>query len=167
MKKFVIALVASVTAVFGFGMVANAYPPGAPSPEVSDPTPAVGARFTVEVGCSPIGASVEFTLNSTPVQIATVTCVARGSARTTDPVFGVARTTFTAPKVAGAYEINFTGAAVGATSITVQAAPAIPNGDLPGTGSNGVGPMTLVALGLLGIGAGLFAVSQVRRRQTV
>ena len=168
MKKFALALMVSVAMVFGVGMVANAYPPSDTPPVASDTTPAAGESFTVEAECSPVGDEVVFTLNSEPPQIEVATCAAKSAPLVAGILLeadnGVVSATFTAPAAAGTYTIVLTGAAVGSASITV---PADPGGGLPATGSNGVGSMTLVAIGLFGAGAGLFAVSQMRRRQTV
>ncbi|MEM9514927.1 MAG: LPXTG cell wall anchor domain-containing protein [Actinomycetota bacterium] len=53
-------------------------------------------------------------------------------------------------------------------SVTVDPAPppTTPSGGLPDTGSSGQGSTALIAGGLLAVGLALFAVSQVRRRQT-
>jgi hypothetical protein len=83
MKKFALALMASAAMVLGFGMVANASPPGGAVPVVSDTTPTAGSSFIVEVKCSPIGASVVFTVNSVPAQTVTAMCVAQTAALTT------------------------------------------------------------------------------------
>lgn len=169
MKKFALALMASAAMILGFSAMVSAYPPGSPPPTVSDPTPAPGSTFTVEVGCSPVGASVNFTLNSVPPQTVTVTCVARsgalagGSMLVATPTPGVARATFTAPTTPGTYTVSYDGAAVGSVTVTVESATT-PGGGLPAAGSNGTSTMTIVAIGLFAVGACLFGVSQFRRR---
>ncbi len=83
MTKFALALIAPAALVLGFGMVANAHPPGGAVPVVSDTPPTAGSSFNVQVKCSLIGASVVFTVNSVPAQTVTATCVAQTAALTT------------------------------------------------------------------------------------
>jgi hypothetical protein len=65
--------------------------------------------------------------------------------------------------VAGVCTVSYAGAAFGSTTITV-AGPATPPGGLPAIGSNGTSTMTIIAVGLFAVGAGLFGMSQMRRR---
>ena len=106
---------------------------------------------------------------------------------------GTATATFTAPTAPGTYSgtatqggqqvgaftiviaqaatttVPVTTAAPGATTVApavTTISPTVPGGGLPATGSGGMGTMTGIAIGLLVVGAGLFIVAQVRRRET-
>ena len=150
MKKFALVLMASAAMVLGFGGVANAYPPGAGGATVAPASTLGGGTVTVTVSCEP-GESVTATLDG--VTSAPVVCPASGSA-----VLNI-----TAPTTPGTYAGTTNGSvngALGSFSVTVTA----PTTNLPATGSNGVSTMTIIALGLFAVGAGLFGVSQVRRR---
>ena len=153
MKKFALALLAAAAVLLGFAAPAAAqvYPPDGIDVSVTDPTPPPGGSFTVTVeGCTE-GDTVTFTFNGE-----TQTDVVSG---------GVASVTFTAPTTPGTYTGTATcGGVAGDFSVTVQA-PA--GGGLPATGADGIGATTTIAIGLLIVGLGLFAVATVRRRQTV
>ena len=150
MKKTLFAMLATVAMVLGFGQIANAatYPPGAAAAVINPATPTEGGSFTVTVDCAPDGDTVAVVFNGTTTN---ATCAD-----------GKATVTLTAP-AAGTYPGSYSGAGVGTFSVTV-AAPVTPPGGLPATGSNGTSTMTIIALGLFAVGAGLFGVSQVRRR---
>jgi LPXTG-motif cell wall-anchored protein len=150
MKKFALALMASAAMILGFGAVANAYPPGAGGATVSPTTASPGGALTITVSCAP-GEDVTATLDG--VTTAPVVCPASGSA-----VLSA-----TAPTTAGTYTGTTNGSvngALGDFSVTVAA----PTGGLPATGSNSSSTITFIALGLFAVGAGLFGVSQYRRR---
>jgi LPXTG-motif cell wall-anchored protein len=149
MKKFALALLAVSASIFGLSAVANAYPPAPDANVVTPVAPAAGADFTVEVGCEPDGDNVVFEFN--------------GATQTAVCTAGSASATFTAPTAPGAYSGTYTGAATGSFSVTI-AAPVVPGGGLPATGSDGTSTMTIIAFGLFAVGAGLFGVSQMRRR---
>lgn len=167
MKKFALALMAAAAAVFGVGMVANAYPPVPDAPGVSDSTPAPGGTFTVTSACA-VPETVTFTI---PGDSDTATCEPGATGaflllQQTTPD-GVATGTLTAPTAAGTYTVTITGSSsgdLGTVSVTV-AAQTDPGGGLPATGSDGVATTTWIAAGLLIVGLGLFAVATVRRRQ--
>lgn len=161
MKKFSIAVLAAAASILGFGAAAHAQLPD-PYPPTSTvtATPASGPPgYTVTVtitGCVP-GDVLTVTLGS---NTATVTCAAPAALNAT----GSAATTIAAPNAVGTYTGTVTGTNFnGSFQIQVVA----PTPTLPGTGSSGVSTMTLIALGLFGVGAGLFGVSQVRRRQAL
>ncbi len=154
MKKILLAMAATAVAVLGFGQMAHAadgatYPPGATAPVIAPASPAPGATFTVTVDCAPDGAAVAVVFN--------------GATTNANCTGGKATVSLTAPATAGDYPGTYTGAGAGSFTVTV-AAPATPPGGLPATGSNGTSTMTIIALGLFAVGAGLFGVSQVRRR---
>lgn len=153
MKKILIALTA-MAAVLGFGQMANAatYPPGADAPAISPATPAEGADFEVTVACSPDGDNVAFVFNGATTN---VTCTG-----------GEATAVLGAPGTAGDYDGTYSGAGAGSFSVTVTA-PVTPPGGLPATGTDSTSTMTVLAIGLFAVGAGLFGVSQVRRRSVV
>lgn len=164
MKKFALALMASAAAIFGMGMVANAYPPGGQSITISDDTPPAGSTFTVTAACT-AGEDVTFTLGgSTDTESCSATTA--GFTLFATPAAGSATGTLTAPTTAG----TFTGTASGTISgdlgtfaVTVAAQTA-PTDSLPATGSDGVGTTTWIAAGLLLAGLGLFGVASMRRR---
>ncbi len=169
MKKFALALMASAAAVFGVGMVADAYPPPVDTPVVDDSTPAPGGSITVSAPCI-VPEQVTFSI---PGDSETVTCQpAATGAFMLASLFaqaepdGVATATLTAPSTAGTFTVTITGTtsgSIGTVSVTVQAATD-PGGGLPATGSDGIGTTTWIAGGLLIMGLGLFAVATIRRR---
>ncbi len=165
MKKFALALMASAAMILGISAVANAYPPAANVAVVSDTTPGPGQAFSVEVGCTPPG-DVIFVLPFPPGSF-TTPCIldstGPASLLSATAAAGSATATFTAPTQPGTYTITYSGAATGSFTITVAAA-AVPGGGLPATGSDSTSTMTIIAIGLFAVGAGLFGVSQVRRR---
>jgi hypothetical protein len=171
MKKFALALMAASAAVFGFGIVADAYPISPEPVTVDNATPGVGEEITVRANCAS-GETVMFEILG---DSATATCSAgAGGASFLMAVAtsGTASAKLTMPSEAGTYTISVTGSESGDLgSLTVvavaQTTPAttVPTGGLPATGSDGIGSMTGVALGLLVVGLGLFAAATVRRRQ--
>lgn len=153
MKKFALTLVAAAAMLLGSGAVAQAYPPGAGGASVTPASTAGGGTVAVTVSCQP-GESVTATLNA--VTSSAVVCPAGGSV-----TINVA-----APAAAGTYTGTTNGSvngALGSFTVTVTA----PTTTLPATGGGGVSTMTIIAIGLLAVGGGLFGVSQVRRRQTI
>jgi LPXTG-motif cell wall-anchored protein len=187
MKKFALALIASAAAVFGFGMVANAQ---TYTPVLQPPTPptTLGGPFTVTYNNCVVGETITFTLllpgGTTAIQTINGPCVA--PALTSGSVVGLllpqqaangrATATFpSSPTTPGTYTIRAQGttSAVvttqlvvpGSTSTTVAPTATTPGGGLPATGSDASTPFTMIAIGLLVVGVGLFAVAQVRRRQ--
>ena len=133
------------------------------SPTTVDPSGQV--TVTVE-GCEP-GESLTVALGA---QTDDATCagasglaLAPGQAPAND---GNATMTLAAPAAAGTYNGTVTSASNSATfTVTVVGQAATPTGSLPQTGSNGIGTTTTIALGLLAVGAGMVAVTQIRRRR--
>jgi LPXTG-motif cell wall-anchored protein len=166
MKKFALALMASAAMVLGMGVVANAYPAGAGSVTASPTTLAPGGVFTATATCQP-AEIVTFVFEGATK---TATCGAAGTAGTASLISlstaGSASVTFNAPGTAGSYTGIATGSATGALgSFTITVAvPAAPGGSLPATGTDGTSTMTIIALGLFAVGAGLFGVSRFRSR---
>ncbi|MEM1335965.1 MAG: hypothetical protein AAGG08_21155 [Actinomycetota bacterium] len=174
MKKFALALMAAAAAVFGVGMVADAYPPPVSSPTIDDPTAVDGQTVTIQIPCVPpetVTLTIVFDLTNATIATLTDECeptaapgfALLGSATAT----GVATFTVTAPSTVGGYTATATGSAsgaLGAVTFTVSAA-STPTGGLPATGSDGIGTTTWIAGSLLLVGLGLFAVATVRRRQ--
>lgn len=149
MKKLAIVL-ATVTAVFGFGAAAHAQYTDPPGVTVSDSSPPAGGTFTVSVsGCQP-GGSVSTTFNGT-------------TTAGTAGADGTASVSLTAPSTAGTFNGSVTCNGQTTNFAVTVAAPA---GGLPATGSDGVGTTTMMAMGVFVIGLGLFGVAQVRRRQS-
>lgn len=157
LKRIGIVLAAVGLAAFGADSVASAqtadYPVQAPVVVVDNSNPPPGGTITITINnCRP-GENVTFSL---PPQ-APVTIVCNPS--------GVAVASLSAPLQPGTYPGTVVLQESGVTlpfSVTVQA----PTGGLPATGSDGTQSGLWYGLGLLGLGAGLFGVSQVRRRQT-
>lgn len=166
MKKFALALMAVSAAIFGTGLVANAYPPGAGVVTTSSATGVAGYTVTVNTTCQP-GETVTVTLVD---ETATATCGAAGTASLLSlSNAGSASVNVIAPAVAGSYTGTILGSVtgdLGSFTVTVTA-PVTPGGGLPATGSNSTSTMTILAIGLFAVGAGLFGVSQVRRRTVV
>ena len=188
MRKIALALMAASAAVFGLGMVTSAA--GYDAALDIDENPTAGGSYTVTYENCFVGDTITFTQpESTPTSV-TGECIAplllEGPASVigflmpqAPPTYGMASATFTnAPPTGGTLTVT----AVGLQSpeldlqITVQvptttAAPTTtvaattPDAGLPATGSNGVGTMTGIAIGLFAVGLGLFVVAQVRRRQ--
>ena len=157
LKRIGIVLAAVGLAAFGADSVANAqtsdYPPSAPTVVVDNTNPPPGGTITITINnCRP-GENVTFSLP--PQAPVTIVCNAAG----------VAVASLSAPLQPGTYPGTVVLQESGVTlafSITVAA----PTGGLPATGSDGTQSGIWYGLGLLGLGAGLFGVSQVRRRQT-
>ena len=176
MKRLALAFVACAALVFGFGAVAQAQY-GSASATFDVPSAAPGQAVTITItGCTP-GEVLTVTVNGAVV--GTATCTA-SAALTTGSVLGIglvqqvagsATLTFEAPSAPGTYSVVITGSQGFSftTSITVASqatTPATtPAGGLPATGSDGIGTTTGIAVGLLAVGAALFLVAQVRRRQ--
>ena len=167
MKKFALALMASAAAVFGVGMVADAYPPQVDDVTVDDSPPTAGGTIPVSAPCV-IPEEVTFTLGASS---ATATCgpAATGAfallGQTTPD--GVATAQLTAPDTAGTFTVTVTGTtsgAIGTISVTVAAATT-PGGGRPATGSDGIAATTWIAGGLWIVGLGLFGAATMRRRQ--
>lgn len=190
MKKIALALVTASAVVLGLGLglgqvaTAQAYDP---SITPATQTVAPGASATVTYNNCALGSDVVFTLASATVSPQTVACAAPvGLVKTAAPDLGNATATFTVSTDPGTYD----GTAVNAQQevslpfeVMVEAAPpttvppttvppttptsvapTVPSGGLPATGSDGIGTTTGIAIGLLVLGLGLFAVAQVRRR---
>jgi LPXTG-motif cell wall-anchored protein len=161
MKKLALALVAISAAVFGTGLVVNAYPPGAGSVTASPATVAPGGVFTATATCE-TGEDVAFVFEGV-----------NKSAPCTD---GTASVTFTAPSA----DATYTGTAVGSEngalgSFTLTVATAPPpvtqggstngGGTLPSTGSSSTNTGLIIGVGSLIVGLGLFVTARTRRNQ--
>jgi len=168
MKKFALALMAAAAAVFGAGMVANAYPPIPDSVTVSQSTVEPGGTFEVTAPCV-VPEEVTFTFEGLPLDVRCTSAVVQPGfmlLQQSSPD-GAATATLTAPTAAGTYTVTVTGStsgSIGTATITVQAATD-PGGGLPATGSDGISTTTMIAAGLLVVGLGLFGVATMRRRQ--
>lgn len=152
MKKFAIAAMAVSATVFGFGSAASAaYPPPDVTVSVSSQTPPEGSNITATISGCVEGEEATFVLGSS-----TSTGVTSG---------GTASGVLTVPNTPGSY----TGTATCASGAQASFAVAVPTptGGLPATGSSGVGSIVTISIILLLVGAGLFAASQIRRRQSV
>lgn len=171
MKKLALALMALSASLFGLSAVANAgtYPPPTVGVAVvQNPSVAPGGPVFVEIGCAPVGSTVDVTYwTEFPVATVAILCEARstGAASLLGAPANAGSAIFetTAPTTPGTYTGTYVGAATGSFTITVAGATT-PGGGLPATGSNGTSTMTIIAIGLFAVGAGLFGVSQVRRR---
>jgi hypothetical protein len=163
MKKFVVALAASLAIFFGIGGAAHAQTPA--------PTPYVGTTVIVTVSppTAVPGGTITVTItNCTPGEIVTVS-VGGVSVQVTCDAVGVASASVSMPTTPGTYTGTATGSISGVTTtftVTVMA-PVTPPGGLPATGSGGIDTTTGIAAGLFAIGLGLFGVAQLRRRQVV
>lgn len=177
-KKLALALMAMSALVFGFGMVAEAqvgpYGGGSATITFAPANPGPGQTITITItGCTP-GETLTLKLNG--VTIATLVCVPASTAlggsvtgllMPQQTGTGQATTTITTPTEPGTYTYTVSGSQGYVASATlVIAAPIAPPGGLPATGSGGASHTTLIALGLLVVGLGLFVVAQARRRRT-
>ncbi|TDT18491.1 hypothetical protein BDK89_4112 [Ilumatobacter fluminis] len=114
---------------------------------VSNGSPAPGSTFTASIPCNEDSATVSF----------------NGQSQTVSPSDGTATATLTAPTAAGTATGTFTcGDTVASFSVTVQETDPI----IPPTGNSGMSGTMGIAAVLLVAGAGMFGVSQFRRRQT-
>jgi hypothetical protein len=153
MKKLALALISASALVFGFGMVAEAQYGTTPAVTASPSTVVAGGTTTVTAtGC-------------TPPEVLTFT-ITGGASQTATCVAGSASVQLAVASSAGTYP----GTVVGSLGFSqpfsiVVTAPTTPPGGLPATGSDGIGATTGMAIGLLMVGLGLFAVAQFRRRQ--
>lgn len=162
MKKFALALVAVAAMILGVGGVANAYPLGGQSITISPSTVSPGGSVTVTANCTP-GESVTITLESSSVTIPCET----DDTRPTNA--GIATGIVNAPTTVGSFDGTVTGTVsgpLGSFTVTVQTSGTTPTSGLPTTGGDGTSTMTMIAVGLLVVGLGLFVVATVRRRQT-
>lgn len=177
MKKIALAFLSAAALVFGFGVVADAQYGAGGTSTVSPTNPGPGGTFTMTLnGCEP-PETVQYTLtlNGSQVDSASAPCasslslgsiiglLAQASAN------GTSSAQLTLGVTPGSYIATATGLTSGVTSsqtLTVVGTPTPPAGGLPVTGSGGMGPTTQVAIGLLVVGLGLFAVAQIRRRKT-
>jgi hypothetical protein len=174
MKKFALALMAASAAIFGFGVVAEAQY-GAVNAVVTAVPPVVtpGGQFrTTFTGCTP-GESVTFVLVSSNARGACTGGAALGSIvglvlPAQQAGTGSATVELTAPGAPGVYNGTATTSQSGLTQpFTITVTQAVtPPGGLPATGSGGISTTMTVAGGLFAIGLGLFAVTQLRRRQS-
>ena len=195
MKKLLISLAAAVALVLGFGVPAgaSAYPPGGTSVTVDPASGSAGFSFDVTANCTP-GETVTFTFQGATMTAtcsagsdsdsggtATATFTAPSDAgRYTGSVTGsvsdalgsfavtveAEETTTTAAPTTDAPTTDAPTTAAPATDAPTTAAPVTtPSGGLPATGSDGIGTTTGIAIGLLIMGLGLFAVATVRRSQ--
>ena len=179
MKKLALALMAASAAIFGFGMVAEAQ---TYTTSVSvGPRDAAGGAVHGHLRQLRAGETITFSQPQSTPETTTGVCV--GSVTLTGSVVGLllpaqaasgtATGSFTtAPTAPGTYTVTGTGTTSPARTTTFTIAgstttvPAtVPGGGLPATGSDGTGTTTGIAIGLLVVGLGLFAVAQVRRRQ--
>ena len=153
MKKFALALVAVAAMILGVGGVANAYPLGGQSITISPSTVSPGGSVTVTANCTP-GESV------------TIPCETDDTRPTNA---GIATGIVNAPTTVGSFDGTVTGTVsgpLGSFTVTVQTSGTTPTSGLPTTGGDGTSTMTMIAVGLLVVGLGLFVVATVRRRQT-
>jgi LPXTG-motif cell wall-anchored protein len=175
MKKFALSLIVAAAAIFGTGVAAQAQPPYPPAAEVSPiKTAGPGDRFTVNVkGCQPNANKIAFVFRD---QDQSNLCGnGKGNSNALTDGTGTSSATFVAPMAAGTYTGTATGtdgfrvtfSVTVAAAPPVAAAPVVPVGGLPVTGSDGTSTMTMMAFGILALGGGLLVVSQMRRRQIV
>ena len=158
MKQLALACAVVAAMLFSFGGVANAYPPGGPNVTATPSTTAPDGSVTITAACTP-GESVTFTLESSSV---TVPCDAE------DGQSGTATGIVTAPTAVGTFDGVVNGSVsgpLGSFTVTVQNSATAPAGGLPSTGSDSSSTITMVAMGLLVGGLGLFTVATIRRDQ--
>ena len=169
MKKLALALMAASAVLFSFGAVASAQnytktltvgTPSAGGPYASTYTNCVNGETitfsqpqstpaSISVVCAGQSATANFTAAPTAPGTYTITAIGTTSEARSQSFSIAGATATTLPSTGGA-------GAPGAT---------VPGSGLPATGSNGIGSATTIAIGLLAVGFGLFAVAQVRRRQ--
>ena len=119
----------------------------APTVTVSNGSPAAGGTFTASMPCSEDSATVNF----------------NGTSQTVTPSDGTATATLTAPNSGGTASGTFTcGSDVASFSVTVEP----PSSTIPATGNSNLNGTLSIAAVLLIAGAGLFAVTQARRRES-
>ena len=158
LKRIGIALAIVGMGAFGVDSVAGAqpsdYPPAAATVVISNTNPPAGGTITVTVNNCQAGENV--TISLPPQAPVTVVCGAGGTVVAS----------LTAPFAPGTYPGTVFLASSGTTlSFTITVSP-ISGGGLPATGSDGTQSGVWMGLGLLALGASLFGVSRVRRRQT-
>ncbi len=168
MHKFSVSVIAAVTALLGFGAVANAQYGASEFQVVVSPTtvdPSGQVTITVE-GCE-LGEGLSAELGT---QTDDATCAGPSgialAGRQAQANSGSATMTLSAPASAGTYTGTVTSTTNSATfTVTVVAQATTPTGSLPQTGSNGIGTTTTIALGLVAVGVGMLVVTQIRRRR--
>ncbi len=166
MKKIGLTFAAALALVFGVAQGVSAQ--YGPSAGGSDAAPGGETEVAVN-GCQP-GEQVTIDLPGfeNPPQALT-----RSVQTINADAEGNAFTVFVAPNAPGTYPGTATcGVLTANFSVTVLDVPPDTNGggsggQLPSTGSGGQSSITYVAVGLLVVGLGLFAVAGFRRRQPV
>jgi len=179
MKKFALALMVASAALFGFGAVASAQYPTS----LTVGTPSAGGPFASTYTNCVNGETITFSQpQSTPASISVVCAGRSATANFTNAPTATGTYTVTAggpTSPARTQSFSISGAAATTLPATATTLPAtggadgagagvpatVPGAGLPATGSNGIGTSTTIAIGLLAVGFGLFAVAQVRRRQ--
>jgi LPXTG-motif cell wall-anchored protein len=170
LKRIGLALAVVGIGVFGVDAVASAqYPPAAAIVTLSNQTPPPGGSITVVVRNCQAGEPVRFNV---PTRVpVTVTCLAPAAGLTSSAALTegtTATANLIAPDAAGPYNGTaelLTSQATLPFTLTVTVVTA-PGGGLPATGTDSTQSVVWYGLGLFAVGAGLVAVSQVRRRQT-
>ena len=175
MKKLALAMIAASAMLIGFGAVASAQVGYRPSLTIGAPSP--GGPFAATYTNCVNGETITFTQpQSTPASISVV-CAGNSAtanftaAPTATGTFVITASGTTSEVLTQSFSIAGTPSTLPATGGTDGGAgggsgPVVPPGtDLPATGSNGIGSVTTIALGLLAVGFGLFVVAQLRRRQ--
>lgn len=194
MKKFALALMSAAALVFGFGVVANAQYGTTGDATATPANPGAGEPFLMTLDGCQVGETVSFvlTFEGTTIDTATATCLPAPSGTPLGSIIGLlaqapatgsASAELTLGTEPGTYIATATGQTSGVTSsltfvIEGTAGGGTDNGGttggattdgttaLPATGSDGIATTTGIAIGLLVVGLGLFAVAQIRRRQT-
>lgn len=175
MKRIGLILMVLGTALIGFNATANAggYPPDQAVRLTATPSSGPpGFPFTATVSnCFP-GETVIFTFLGETVTTTCSTTTFQASAQ------------FTAPDAAGVYSVTaqLTGEGaivpvtdrprfitinvevIAAPTTTIPQPPTTPSGTIPATGASGIDATSTVAIILVGAGALLLLVAQVRRR---
>ena len=187
MKKAALALVVAAAALFGLGQLVAAGGTNYSEAIVANPAsvPTGGQTVVTYQNCE-VGETITFSLPQFTPATQTAPCGAvqafgLSAVLPLQATVGEASATFVAPATPGTYngtgvgtvspELPFTVTVTGSVAPSTTVAPTIPdtNGggsgsQLPSTGSGGQSTITFIAIGLLTVGLGLFAVAGVRRR---
>jgi LPXTG-motif cell wall-anchored protein len=173
MKKLALALVAISAAIFGTGLVVDAYPPTLGVILPSPATVAPGGIVTVIGSCQP-GEGVTVTLGT---RTGSGVCGAAGTGPTgSQPSAGGYSITVAAPTTVGTANGTAVGDVTGVLgnfSVVVaiveppvtQGGSTDPAGTLPSTGSDGTSTALIIGVGSLLVGLGLFVTARARRNQ--
>ena len=157
MKKL-ISILAAATALVAGGAAANASTPASePALTLSPSTVPAATEFRAVLNGCAAGETVTFVIEEIDLDPVTAPCADPGAS---------ASASLVAPTLGGPWTVTATGSTSGASasaSLTVTGGEEVPDDDMPSTGSSS-GPIALVGVGFVALGALLALIANARRR---